>query len=63
MLDLAWPVEPSRMIRLSLINMRRKIKEDELTTNKLDTFLGKGIINQLTETNMILNEENNEEEH
>lgn len=45
MLDLVWPVEPSRMIRLSLINMRKRNKDDETVENKLDTFLGKGIVN------------------
>ena len=63
MLDLAWPVEPSRMIRLSLINMRRRNKDDETVANKLDSFLGKGIVNQVTETNMIVHKETNEEEH
>jgi hypothetical protein len=63
MLDLVWPVEPSRMVRLSLINMKRRSKEDEIVESKLDSFLGRGIVAQVTNTNMIVNKEANEEVH
>ena len=43
--------------------MRRRNKDDETVANKLDSFLGKGIVNQVTETNMIVHKETNEEEH
>jgi hypothetical protein len=62
MLDLIWPVEPSRMVRLSLINMKRRSKNEEIGTSKLDSFLGKAIVNLMTDKNMIVSKETNEED-
>ncbi len=43
--------------------MKRRSKEDEIVESKLDSFLGRGIVAQVTNTNMIVNKEANEEVH
>ena len=42
--------------------MKRRNKDDDIGTSKLDSFLGKAVVNLLTDKNLIVNKETNEED-